>query len=81
MFTIYRKRVDGRVLDRYFQSWDNAKALLEEEMEAMLANGWTKEYHEDYFNSSKGLYVFYYGLVSPDGEKATLSLIDGEFSD
>lgn len=81
MFTIYRKNVDGRIFDRYFKSWDNAEALLAEEMAAMLANGWTKENHEDYFNSSKGFDVFYYELRSPEGEKANLSLINGEFAD
>ncbi len=81
MFTIYRKDVDGRIFDRYFQNWENGKTLLIEEKDGMLANGWIEENHKDYFNSSKGFYVFYYELRSPDGEKATLSLIDGEFAD
>ena len=81
MFTIYRKNVDGRIFDRYFRKWENARLLLIREVNQMFAHGWTKEYHEDYFNSSKGFCVFYYELLSPEGEKATLSLIDGEFAD
>lgn len=81
MFTIYRKDVDGRVFDRYFQKWENGKTLLIEEKDGMLANGWIEENHKDYFYSEKGFYVFYYELRSPEGEKATLSLIDGEFAD
>ena len=81
MFTIYRKDVGGRIFDRYFKSWDNAKALLEEEEKSLVEKGWEEISHVSYFNSCKGFYVFYYVLKTPEGEKTTLSLIDGEFSD
>lgn len=81
MFTTYRKNVGGRVFDRYFKSWDNAKALLEEEEKSLEERGWERISHVSYFNSAKGFYVFYYTLKTPEGEKATLTLIDTEFSD
>ena len=81
MFTIYRKDVGGRIFDRYFKSWDNAKALLEEEEKSLVEKGWEEINHVSYFNSCKGFYVFYYVLKTPEGEKATLTLIDAEFAD
>ena len=81
MFTIYRKDVGGRIFDRYFKSWDNAKALLEEEEKSLVEKEWEEINHVSYFNSCKGFYVFYYVLKTPEGEKATLTLIDAEFAD
>jgi hypothetical protein len=81
MFTIYCYNVGERKHDRYFRSWDRAKEELEKERHGLLKSGWTEIGHRDYFNSSKGFYVFDYTLRTPDGEEASLSLIDGYFSD
>lgn len=81
MFTIYCKNVGGRKFDRYFRSWENAKALLMQECDALLKSGCTFVAKTDRMNSAKGFYEFQYDLLTPEGESATLSLIDGHFSD
>jgi hypothetical protein len=81
MFTIYCKNVGGRKFDRYFRSWENAKALLTEELNDVLNHGWEITRKRDRMNASKGFYEFQYDLVTPDGEEATFSLVDAYFND
>lgn len=81
MFTIYCKNVGGRKFDRYFRSWEKAKEKLEEERTSLLQRGWEEIGHRNFMNGAKGFYVFDYTLKSTDGESATLSLVDGYFSD
>lgn len=81
MFTIYCKIVGGREFNRYFRSWENAKALLEEERKDLLKSGWTEKFHRDFFNCAKGFYVYDYILKTPEGEDAELTLLDGFFQD
>lgn len=81
MFTIYHKDVGGRIFDRYFQKWENAKKLLLEELEDLKKSGWKVTRKTDRMNSSKGFYEFQYDLLTPDGEDASLSLLDGYFAD
>lgn len=81
MFTIYMYSVGGRRFDRYFRSWDNAKTLLEEEKENLLKSGWTQKSHVDKMNLEKGFYIYEYALLTPEGEEASLALIDGFFMD
>lgn len=81
MFTIYRKNVDGRIFDRYFHKWENAKKVLEEELTDLKKSGWKLIEHRDRFNYEKGFEIFDYALETPEGEGACLTLMNGYFSD
>ena len=81
MFTIYCYNVGGRKHDRYFRSWEKAKEMLQIELSGLLKSGWKEISHRDFFNSSKGFYIYDYILHTPEGEDAALSLIEGHFSD
>lgn len=81
MFTIYYYNCGGRIHNRYFQKWENAKKLLLEELEGLKKSGWKVTRKTERMNSSKGFYEFQYDLLTPNNEKATLALLDGYFAD
>jgi len=81
MFTIYSKNVGGRIFDRYFHLWKNAEKLLLEELEGLKKSGWKVTRKTDKMNLEKGFWEYQYDLLTPNGEDATLSLLDGYFAD
>lgn len=81
MFTIYAREVGGRYFDRYFKKWDNAKASLLEDLADLKEKGWQVETNMDSFNAEKGLYNYGIKGKTPEGERFSLALVDGYFSD
>lgn len=82
MFTIYSQNVEGRKYDRYFRSWKRAKEELDKDASELQGTGrWKVTRKSDCMNRDKGFYEYQYDLLSLDGEKMTLALIDGHFSD
>ncbi len=81
MFTIYTKNVGGRVFDRYYREWNNARNALLKELEELKAEGWTVESSSDYFKSDKGIYIYGYKCRTPEGEQFSLFLHEGYFRD
>lgn len=81
MFTIYRKDVGGRVFDRYFRSWEEAKKVLLEELQTAIEHGWKETGSENRFHADKGFYIYFHELFTDHDEIAILSLIDGYFQD
>ena len=81
MFTILHKSVGGRVFDRYFESWDNAKELMDKEVESFSKNGLRITRKFDYFNVAKGFYVYQVLGVTEQNEEVIYALIDGYFQD
>lgn len=89
MFTIYLKETKSPKwaksrFDRYYQSWDNAKAEMDKEVQEWLDGGAKLVRSIDKMNVSKGFYVYQKELVweTEDGEiEGTFALIDGYFQD
>ena len=90
MFTIYLKEVKSPKwaksrFDRYYQSWDNAKAQMDKEVQEWLDDGAKLVRSIDRMNVAKGFYVYQKELekVNASGEKleATFALVDGYFQD
>jgi len=81
MFTIYTREVGGRYFDRYFKKWDNAKASLQEDLADLKEKGWQVETNTDYFNADKGIHEYGVQGTTPEGERFSLALVDGYFSD
>ena len=87
MFAIYRKNVAGRVHDRYFVSYDAAKAVIEKEIADLKK--WCKEQmdydlpveHIDEFNADKGIYLYEYRWKNMHGEQVSHAIVDGYFED
>jgi hypothetical protein len=83
MFTILRKNFGGRIHDRYFTSWESAKKEMLKDIEdccKSLNGKVTKKW--DYFNSSKGFYVFEQeALFEEDNKSCRWALVDGYFED
>lgn len=83
MFYILRKNFNGRVHDRYFQSWDKAKEEMEKDVKDCVEHldGRIGESH-DHFNAEKGIYIYdktaYFDEVN---EYCTWAIIDGYFED
>ena len=80
MFVTYVKTVGGRTCNRYFRDWRNAKRALLKEYEECLRYDW-KGVVKDYFNASKGFYVFQIDGVTDSGEKFSLALVESYFED
>ena len=89
MFTIYLKETKSPKwaksrFDRYYQSWDNAKAEMDKEVQEWLDGGAKLVCSIDKMNVSKGFYVYQKELVweTEDGKvEGTFALIDGYFQD
>ena len=82
MFVIYTKSVGGRKHDRYFKSWENAKKELLTDLKCMKEQlGWKQTRKLDRMNEDKGFYEFEYNLMTEEGEKVVLALIDSYFED
>jgi hypothetical protein len=82
MFVIYTKSVGGRKHDRYFKSWENAKKELLTDLKCMKEQlGWKQTRKLDRMNEDKGFYEFEYNLITEEGEKVVLALIDSYFED
>ena len=82
MFTIYRKNVCGRVHDRYFKNYDKAKAKLKQDVQRMrdICHAEVTE-RIDRMNVEKGFYEYEVRMALPDGETASLAIVDGYFED
>lgn len=82
MFVIYTKSVGGRKHDRYFKSWENAKKELLTDLKCMKEQlSWKQTRKLDRMNEDKGFYEFEYNLITEEGEKVVLALIDSYFED
>ena len=80
MFHIYRKNVGGRIFDRYYKDYDNAKKQLNEDVSNLINLGATLIEEKDHFNKEKGVAVYQKELNLND-EYCSLAIIDGHFSD
>lgn len=83
MFTILNKNFGGRDGgDRYFKSWETAKKEMLKDIEDCCKSLNGKVIKKwDYFNSSKGFYVYEQEALFENGETCHWSLIDGYFED
>ena len=82
MFTIYQKNIGGRVVEQYFQKWENAKKYMLSDIDLMRSYyGWTINAKDDYFNRYKGIYIYEYRGTTKAGERFTFALLDGYFVD
>lgn len=81
MFTIYYKNVGGRISQRYFKDWANAKSALLSELEEMKGYGWSIDGRTDRMNKAKGFWEFCVEGTTDEGEKYSLALIESYFED
>ena len=81
MFTVYCYNVGGRKRNRYFRSWNKAKAELLKELFPLKDKGWKVVKLTNEYNATKGWYEFEYLLLTTNGESASLSLYDAYFED
>lgn len=82
MFAIYRKNVGGRILDRYFRDYDNARTKLKRDVERMrdVCGGKVTE-RIDRMNEDKGFWEYEVRMTTSEGEQVSLAIIDGYFED
>ena len=85
MFAIYRKNVGGRIHDRYFKDYDNARTELKRDVERMrdVCGGKVTE-RIDRMNEDKGFWEYEVRMRVNTGtivEQASLAIIDGYFED
>ena len=82
MFAIYRKRVGGRGDDRYFKNYDKAKEELKADVQRMrdICHAEVTE-RIDRMNADKGFYEYEVRMALPNGETASLAIVDGYFED
>ncbi len=82
MFAIYRKNVGGRVRDRYFRDYNNARAELKRDVERMrdVCGGKVTE-RIDRMNEDKGFWECEVRMTTSEGEQVSLAVIDGYFED
>ncbi|MBP3212626.1 MAG: hypothetical protein J6M41_08710 [Prevotella sp.] len=82
MFAIYRKNVGGRILDRYFRDYDNARTELKRDVERMrdVCGGKVTE-RIDRMNEDKGFWEYEVRMTTSEGEQVSLAIIDGYFED
>lgn len=82
MFTILRKKVDGRSHDTYYRNYDYAKHELHKSVEnTMKILGGTITRKIDRMNTEKGFYEYQVEATLSTGEKCTWALIEEYFSD
>ena len=82
MFTILHKSVGGRVFDRYFQHWDNAKNEMNKEVDDFVKTAGLKVTRRfDYFNVAKGYYVYQVHGLTDKNEEVVYALLEGHFQD
>lgn len=83
MFTILVKNFNGRVVERYFKEWDNAKKAMDSEVQDAVANqGGCLKSQSDFFNSTKGFYEYSVTLhFAQADEDCTWYLTEGHFED
>lgn len=82
MFTVLRKNFGGRIMNRYFKSWETARSEMLKDIDDCcndLHGKVTKR--RSYFNSSKGFYVYEQEAEFENGETCHWSLIDECFED
>lgn len=82
-FYILRKNFNGRIADRYFQSWEKAKEEMNEDINSCVEHldGKVRE-ARDHFNADKGIHIYqktaYFDEVN---EWCTWAILDGYFED
>ena len=89
MFTILLKRVQSKQFgkiefNRYFKNWENAKAVMDEEVENWINDDATIKRNLDRMNVAKGFYEYEKILKPREDEDITevsYALIDGYFQD
>lgn len=82
MFAIYRKRVGGRGDDRYFMSYEKARTEIKADVERMRDICGAKVTERiDRMNVEKGFWEYEVRMALPDGETASLAIVDGYFED
>lgn len=89
MFTILLKRVQSKRFgkiesNRYFKNWDNAKAVMDEEVDSWINEGAKVTTNIDRMNIEKGFYEYEKILKPRENEPITevsYALIDGYFQD
>lgn len=86
MFAIYRRNVGGRVRDRYFKDYQNARKAIAEDVKR------TKELAEeggldlkfetiDRMNVEKGFWEYEVRFTNLQGERVSYAIVDGHFED
>jgi hypothetical protein len=83
MFTILVKDFNGRIVERYFKDWNNAKNVMDSEVQDALTNrGGCLKSQSDFFNDAKGFYEYSATLHFAEvGEDCTWFLTEGHFED
>lgn len=82
MFTIFNKNVGGREHDRYFHSWEAARAAMKDDIDSGVRLGcWTVTKKVDYFNTAKGFSEYFQEGITKHGERVRWALISGYFED
>lgn len=86
MFAIYRRNVGGRIHDRYFKEYYNARNAIAEDVKR------TKELFEecgldvkfetiDRMNAAKGFWEYEVRFTNMQGERVSLAIVDGHYED
>lgn len=82
MFAIYRKNVGGRVHDRYFRNYESARQEIKQDVQRMRdILGAVVTETIDRMNVAKGFWEYEVRMALPDGEAASLAIVDGYFED
>ena len=86
MFAIYRRNVGGRIVDRYFKDYQNARKAIAEDVKR------TKELFEeggldvkfetiDRMNVDKGFWEYEVRFTNMHGERVSYAIVDGHYED
>ena len=82
MFAIYRKDVGGRIHDRYFRNYERARQEIKQDVERMRDICGAKVTETiDRMNEDKGFWEYEVRMALPNGETASLAIVDGYFED
>lgn len=85
MFAIYRKNVGGRIHNRYFKDYKNARSAIAADVQDLCEGGRGVVTETiDRMNHAKGFWDYEVRLTVDTGticEQASLAIIDGYFED
>lgn len=81
MFVAFQKTAGGRPYRRYFKSWENAKKAMDKDIQDCATVGVTVSRRWDYFNASKGFYVYEAEGKTRDGAAVSWALLELYFED
>ena len=81
MFAIYRKNVGGRIFDRYFMDYDNARTELKRDVDVCAKFGGKVTERIDRMNEDKGFWEYEVRMTTCEGEQASFAIVDGYFED